>query len=164
MFKIGDEIVCIDIENNCADKHLEVGKEYTVSLEGDGTLVLEGVPHEWMVSRFVLASEYNKVEAVKEGYAQEVVKPIKSDGGSSEYYKLTVVRASDGAEFVCEVGDVIAALVGDNFQLGNVVKGARRMWCDAQGKGKDGIDMSYDRNKIHYFSGSSISNWATIYN
>ena len=87
MFKIGDKIVCIDIENNCADKHLEIGKEYTVSLEEDGILVLEGVPHEWMVSRFVLASEYNKVEAVKEENNVGCVKPI--DTHYNYYYTLT---------------------------------------------------------------------------
>lgn len=75
--------------------------------------------------------------------------PIKSDGGSSSYYKLTI-KTKDGS-FECETGDVIAAMVGDNFALGNALKALRRIWCASEGVGKEGIDMKYDSNKISFF-------------
>lgn len=76
---------------------------------------------------------------------------IKSDGGSSDYYKITVRRASDGQEFECEVGDIIYSLVGGDFDLGNIVKACRRMYLDSKGGGKEGIDAHYDGNKIKWF-------------
>ena len=51
----------------------------------------------------------------------------------------------------CETGNVIQALVGDNFALGNVVKALRRIYMESIGQGKDGIDMQYDVNKCKYF-------------
>lgn len=75
---------------------------------------------------------------------------IKSDGGPTDYYALTI-KTKDG-EFKCQVGDVIRAMVGNDFDLGNVVKATRRIWCDAQGYGKEGIDMGYDVKKINYFT------------
>jgi len=74
---------------------------------------------------------------------------IKSDGGSSSYYKLTI-KTKDGS-FECETGDVIAAMVGNDFCLGNALKALRRIWCASEGVGKDGIDMKYDSNKISFF-------------
>lgn len=74
---------------------------------------------------------------------------VKSDGGSSDYYKLTI-RTKQGS-FECETGDVIRAMVGNNFDLGNALKALRRIYEASQGRGKDGIDMSYDANKINYF-------------
>lgn len=75
--------------------------------------------------------------------------PVKSDGGSTSYYKLTI-KTEDG-EFKAETGDVIAAMVGDNFQLGNVLKAVRRIYEASEGRGKDGITMEYDINKCKYF-------------
>lgn len=77
---------------------------------------------------------------------------IKSDGGSSDYYKLKIKRASDGQEFECEMGDVIYSVFGGDFDLGNIVKACRRMYLDTQGAGKDGIDAEYDGKKIEWFT------------
>jgi hypothetical protein len=82
-----------------------------------------------------------------------------SDGGSSEYYKLRIkVDANkvtklslDVSEVELETGDVIRALVGNDFNLGNVVKALRRIYeCEA-GRGKKGVDIAYDLKKIKYF-------------
>jgi hypothetical protein len=100
---------------------------------------------------YVLEKEEYTTQAVVGDYAVGAVSgKIKSTGGSSDYYKLTIHTAS-GETFQCEVGDVIQAMVGDNFQLGNVLKASRRMWLDAQGGGKVGVDSAYDANKIKYF-------------
>jgi len=76
----------------------------------------------------------------------------KSDGGSSDYYKLTIRRASDGEEFKCEMGDIIYSVYGGDFDLGNIAKAMRRMYLDSKGKGKEGVDASYDAKKIQWFT------------
>lgn len=92
------------------------------------------------------------------GYFVEMAPPteqstkFKSDGGSSDYYKLKIKRASDGQEFECEMGDVIYSVFGGDFDLGNIVKACRRMYLDTQGAGKDGIDAEYDGKKIEWFT------------
>ena len=82
----------------------------------------------------------------------EVPTKFKSDGGSSDYYKLKIKRASDGQVFDCEMGDIIYSVFGGDFDLGNIVKACRRMYLDAQGAGKDGIDAEYDAKKIEWFT------------
>ena len=73
---------------------------------------------------------------------------VVSNGGSSEYYKITV-RCDDG-EFQCETDDIIYALVGGDFSLGNIIKACRRMYEASQGRGKDGTSIQYDANKVKY--------------
>lgn len=75
---------------------------------------------------------------------------VKSDGGSSDYYQIHIV--TDNGEFDCQTGDIIDALVGGNFDLGNIIKACRRVYLDSLGKGKEGTDMNYDANKIEYFA------------
>lgn len=75
---------------------------------------------------------------------------IKSDGGSSDYYKLEI----NGNPI--EVEDVIYAMVGGDFALGNAIKAIRRMYLDSMGQGKEGIDMEYDKNKVVYFTNSFV--------
>lgn len=76
-------------------------------------------------------------------------KPIKSDGGSSDYYKISV-KTSHGMADV-EVNDLIYALVGGDFDLGNCIKACRRMYLASKGCGKDGVDISYDARKVAWF-------------
>ncbi len=76
--------------------------------------------------------------------------PVKSDGGSSGYYKITI-KNEKGEEFHCETNDVLYAFVGGDFSLGNVIKAARRMYETAQGRGKEGTSIQYDANKVKYF-------------
>ena len=90
-------------------------------------------------------------------FVEETVQPVvptkfKSDGGSSDYYKLKIKRASDGQVFDCEMGDIIYSVFGGDFDLGNIVKACRRMHLDGQGGGKDGIDAEYDAKKIEWFT------------
>lgn len=74
----------------------------------------------------------------------------KSDGSSSDYYKLNI----NGNPV--EVEDVIYAMVGGDFILGNILKACRRMYLDSKGEGKEGVDMQYDANKIIYFANSYV--------
>ena len=102
--------------------------------------------------------EDNNAKCEAYGYFVEMAPPteqttkFKSDGGSSDYYKLKIKRASDGQEFECEMGDVIYSVFGGDFDLGNIVKACRRMYLDTQGAGKDGIDAEYDGKKIEWFT------------
>ena len=81
---------------------------------------------------------------------EEASSKTKSDGGSSDYYKLEINGNS------IEVEDVIYAMVGGDFALGNALKALRRMYLDSKGQGKEGIDMRYDANKIKYFVDSFV--------
>ena len=87
----------------------------------------------------------------------ETITPTKtkSDGGSSDYYKLEI----NGN--LVEVEDVIYAMVGGDFILGNILKACRRMYLDSKGQGKDGIDMQYDANKIKYFVDSFVKRFGS---
>lgn len=94
-------------------------------------------------------------DIVKWRYAEAAEKPVqetpvKSDGGSSGYYKVTI-KNEKGEEFHCETNDVLYAFVGGDFSLGNVIKAARRMYETAQGRGKAGTSIQYDANKVKYF-------------
>ncbi len=98
-------------------------------------------------------SEY--FELCSESTVKEVtgtVTPIKSDGGSSSYYELTITNKA-GESIKCETGDVIRALVGNDFDFGNCVKALRRMYLATLGMGKEGTDIPYDCNKIRWFLG-----------
>lgn len=77
--------------------------------------------------------------------------PVVSDGGSSDYYKLTIKNKA-GEQIDCEMGDVIRAVVANDFDLGNILKATRRMSLAKQGKGKAGTTVTYDANKIKYFA------------
>lgn len=76
-------------------------------------------------------------------------KAIKSDGGSSDYYKISIKTSLGMADV--EVNDVIYAMVGGDFDLANVLKAARRMYLASKGCGKEGVDIAYDARKIAWF-------------
>lgn len=100
-----------------------------------------------------------KIDSFTEEYNQpdnytEATK-IKSDGGSSDYYKLEI----NGNPI--EVEDVIYAMVGGDFALGNAMKALRRIYLDSKGQGKEGIDMQYDANKIKYFVDSFVKRFGS---
>lgn len=77
--------------------------------------------------------------------------PVKSNGGSSSYYSLTITN-KNGESFQCETGDIIRALVNNDYSLGNIVKACRRVSESLQGRGKEGVSPEYDLNKIIYFA------------
>lgn len=92
---------------------------------------------------------------------------VKSDGGSSKYYQLEVkvpndkiTKLSNNVSSVkLETGDIIRALVDNDFDLGNVIKACRRIHLAKQGKGKEGTSVEYDCKKIDYF----IKEWYKAY-
>ena len=85
---------------------------------------------------------------------EEAVKTV-STGGSSSYYELEI----EGKPY--QVEDIIYAMVGGDFALGNVLKAARRMYLDSKGQGKEGTNMQYDTNKIKYFTDSFVKRFGS---
>lgn len=95
-------------------------------------------------------------------------KEVKSDGGSSKYYQLTVRVTEDKIEnatpqgevkdVTLETGDVIRALVDNDFDLGNCIKAIRRIHQSSKGEGKSGTSIEYDVNKIKYFLDEWVRN------
>ena len=93
----------------------------------------------------------------------------KSDGGSSKYYQLevlvreekisSVVEGSTICRVQLETGDVIRALVDNDFDLGNIVKACRRIHQAKKGEGKEGTKVEYDCKKIQYF----LDEWYKAY-
>ena len=81
----------------------------------------------------------------------------KSDGGSSSYYQKTIppgVLKISGGPFdgqplehavVMETDDVIKLFLGNDWHKGNIFKALTRLGQ------KDGIDESYDFNKVKWF-------------
>jgi hypothetical protein len=120
--------------------------EHTADLSGCGSDFYHGEVQHTATDAENFIAEHSSVRAVE---PEALTGKVKSDGGSTDYYKLTIKTKS--GFFECETGDVIAALVGDNFALGNALKALRRIWCESQGVGKEGIDMHYDAKKINYF-------------
>lgn len=137
-FKIGDRV-----------------RFYCPDLEVDyGTIVKQHSENSWWIDwdsdgQNVICEE-KYLTLVNEKQPEEASSKTKSDGGSSDYYKLEINSNP------VEVEDVIYAMVGGDFALGNALKALRRMYLDSKGQGKDGIDMRYDANKIKYFVDSFV--------
>lgn len=105
---------------------------YILSALGRGAWTVVGYP-----------TEQSSLSTRKDGKMQ-------SDGGSSAYYDLTITN-KEGQSLDVRTGDIIRALVGNDFDFGNCIKALRRMYLCTQGQGKEGTDLSYDANKVRYF-------------
>ena len=85
--------------------------------------------------------------------------PIKSDGGSSDYYKVTVdlpqplydKRGNLVKSIMFETQDLLYAMFYGEWSCCNVGKAARRIAESLQGRGKEGTSISYDAKKIIWF-------------
>lgn len=104
----------------------------------------------------VKADDNSVVQQSVDEPAQDITNKITSTGGSSDYYKLII----NGNHV--ETEDVIYAMVGGDFALGNALKALRRMYLDSEGGGKEGVDMSYDANKVKYFVDSFVKRFGEI--
>lgn len=99
----------------------------------------------------------NYVEELSEAPLQIVDKPIVSDGSSSSYYTFDIKNKA-GQTITVEVGDVCRAMVGNDFDLSNIIKAARRLSEASQGRGKAGASVDYDCNKVVYFA-NEFKHW-----
>lgn len=92
--------------------------------------------------------------------------PIKSTGGSSTYYdinvpewlvKLLVERNESGNCFIKT--EEINNLLGNDFNYGTLFKSLVRAHSIEQGVGKAGNNMSYECNKIRYYTDRIEEKW-----
>lgn len=85
---------------------------------------------------------------------------VKSDGGSSSYYEINLPQkvidriVSTGK---VEVKDIVRYGFGNDFDCGNIIKATKRIYENKQGRGKQGTDVSYDANKIKFFTEELIN-------
>ena len=153
-FKVGDRVRIIAGSGKYSEDF--TGQETVITDVGDGWSEVKVVYLDGQYTYLTFNAEDLKLirsADVEESQAEihEQSSKTKSDGGSSDYYKLEI----NGNPV--EVEDVIYALVGGDFALGNALKGLRRMYLDSKGQGKEGIDMEYDKNKIVYFVNSFVN-------
>ena len=82
-------------------------------------------------------------------------KPIKSDGGSSPYYFSPLPQHIIEQIVVTggiEIKDIVRYVYDNNADAFNIIKAQKRIIEARKGKGKEGIDMLYDANKIKFFA------------
>lgn len=151
-FKIGDAVKIK--ESAWEESYLSLSKfgfERHVSYEVSGVYPGRGISLVGNTSIYYPQYfELSKSNTVYAKYDEAKTLPVKSDGGSSSYYELTITNKA-GESIKCETGDVIRSLVGNDFDFGNCVKALRRMYLATLGMGKEGTDIPYDCNKVRYF-------------
>lgn len=125
--------------------------------DGEGGEYFEGHSNPEYILRdgeFVPSDENGLAEA-SVAVAENV--PVKSDGGSSSYYQLTLTNKA-GETFNCELGDILRVIVNNDFDLSNIVKACRRASEASLGRGKEGATIEYDMNKVAYFA-KEFAHW-----
>lgn len=117
------------------------------TLSGDATCS-DGSNWHWLYLDDV--EPITKVEPV-----EQESKAIESDGGSSDYYftKLPLhvidqIILTGGIE----IKDIARYVYDNDADAFNIIKAEKRIIEAKKGKGKAGIDMLYDMNKIVYFA------------
>lgn len=77
---------------------------------------------------------------------------IKSDGGSSSYYDIVLpdwlIKKITERKYI-KTEELIEVL-GNDFDIGNILKCTIRINSLRNGKGKEGNTVTYDANKIIY--------------
>lgn len=127
----------------------------------DGWLNLEGSVDEygyycgWGQENFRLISENEAVLEQGTKYDPDKLEPIVSDGGSSDYYFTTLPKhlidqiVETGG---IEIKDIARYVYDNNADAFNIIKAQKRIIEARKGKGKAGIDLLYDANKIKFFA------------
>lgn len=77
---------------------------------------------------------------------------IKSDGGKSDYYKITI----DGQTFMIE--KIIKQVFRNDFDFGNAFKALIRANALIAGGGKEGSTIEYEMNKVKYSADQVVEN------
>lgn len=91
---------------------------------------------------------------------------IKSDGGSSDYYKIKIpkdrignlpdeflgdfIKKNESGDYYIETEDIIKYALGNDFDLGNIFKCSVRVHSASKGGGKLGNTNEYEYKKIKY--------------
>lgn len=143
----------------CDEPFLEVAFYWCKTKQGDeywsniSTRIYSGTPTQEESAEELEVAE-DDVSAVS------TAKAFKSDGGSSDYYKIPLKLpktlydefGNEVTEVVFETQDIIYAFCGGEWTLGNVMKSIRRSWLALLGGGKEGNTVDYDALKMVWFS------------
>ena len=84
-----------------------------------------------------------------------VIKPVKSDGGSSSYY-FTALPEHLIKDIVkrggIEIKDIVRYCFDNDADCKDIIKALKRIRENLKGGGKEGVDSIYDANKICFFA------------
>lgn len=153
-FKVGDKVQVI--EDNCTEEWFTVEDQYI-----DGVVVqvnpekkedryyvkIKGFEGIYDDGCFAFNDKHLKLIQPKQG--------IKSDGGSSSYYFTKLPQHIIGKIVETggiEIKDIVRYVYDNDADAFNIVKAQKRIIESRKGKGKEGIDMLYDANKIKFFA------------
>ena len=119
----------------------------------DGWLATDPSCYDFILNKGKLVWKRDKLqEAVDIG---NVIKPVKSDGGSSSYYftelpehliKDIVKRGG------IEIKDIVRYCFDNDADCKDIIKALKRIRENIKGGGKEGVDNIYDANKICFFA------------
>ena len=152
-FKVGDKVRRIKHEGFNV-KRWDICTVRTV--EQDHLTVEE--EHDGKGYYFTLEPSY--FELVETSTQAKDEAPIKSDGGSSAYYFTKLPQhiidkiVETGG---IEIKDIVRYVYDNNADAFNIIKAQKRIIESRKGKGKEGIDMLYDANKIKFFAEEQYS-------
>ena len=152
-FKVGDKVVFSKYGGDCWEK------DYGVSVGDIVVISSVGRKDYWFTSKTgkcvcttedKLTTYFAKVDNV-----EQESKAIESDGGSSDYYftKLPLhvidqIILTGGIE----IKDIARYVYDNDADAFNIIKAEKRIIEAKKGKGKAGIDMLYDMNKVKFFA------------
>lgn len=117
-------------------------------------------PESQLKSVGVDISEYAHLNT--EGTKKTEKKPIKSDGGSSDYYKREIPELMLNRwkkEGVIEAKDVMKLFLGNDYNFSNSFKAHCRVQSLREGVGKEGVDEKYDLRKAWFFSEDAYNDY-----
>ena len=106
-----------------------------------------------------LQESVKQLKNIKDTWPATTRKPVRSDGGSSEYYKIPVklpqplydVAGNQVTDVTFEAQDLLYAMFYGEWSCSNVGKAARRIAEALNGRGKEGTSIAYDAKKIIWF-------------
>jgi hypothetical protein len=147
-FKVGDKI--IRVSEGWSDMPLDSVwvVEYVMNNE---EIRVHGIDHvNWLSKYFEPVTEETNASQ-----NESISKSIESDGGRSDYYFTSLPKHL--IDQIVETGGIeikdIARYVYDNdADAFNITKAQKRIIEARKGKGKAGIDLLYDANKIKFFA------------
>ena len=155
-FKVGDKVVFYRYFSDLAwekDFGVDVGDVVTIKTVGNSDYSFFSKTGCIVFTADRCLKPYNENK-------QDDTKPIKSDGGSSSYYFTKIPQhlidkiVETGG---IEIKDIVRYVYDNNADAFNIVKAQKRIIEYRKGKGKEGIDMLYDANKIKFFAEEQYS-------
>lgn len=152
-FKVGDKAVFSATSDGTdweSDYGLDVGDVVMIS-------IVEPCGDVWVISKTnkTVCTKTKCLTPLVEEQNSEVTTAIESDGGSSDYYFTKLpLHVIDQIVLTggIEIKDIARYVYDNDADAFNIIKAEKRIIEAKKGKGKVGIDMLYDANKIKFFA------------